>query len=92
MRLAAQTAAHRDRESTRAGSFGSDDPASLASWLLDEISRGMVPVWPSTRRCADRIAVGLGALREGRRLEVDRAVSLAPTGGSLDWSELLAAV
>lgn len=64
-------------------------PASLAARLLDEIGRGMIPVWPSTERYADRLLEGLMELRNTRGREVYRAVVLAPRDTQIDWREQL---
>ncbi len=64
-------------------------PIGLATRLLDEIARGMVPVWPTTRRHADRLVEGLELARERRGPEVIRAILRAPADGPLPWSRLL---
>lgn len=72
--------------------FSAEDPVSLAGWLLEEISRGMIPVWPSTRPYAERMAEGLAMLHPTRRREVMEAVEVAPDVSHLDWSSLLAPI
>jgi hypothetical protein len=67
-------------------------PAALAGCLLDEIERGMVPVWPTTERYADRLVDGLIELRGTREREVHRAVLLAPLDTQIDWPERLEAL
>ncbi len=72
--------------------FSAEDPTSLAGWLLEEISRGMVPVWPSTRPYAERMVEGLCRLHSTRRREVMTAVGIAPDASPLDWMTLLSPV
>lgn len=69
--------------------FSAEDPASLAGWLLEEISRGMHPVWPTTRRYAERMVQGLSMLHATRRDDVMCAIRAAPEHGHLDWPSLL---
>lgn len=64
-------------------------PVALATRLLDEIGQGMLPVWPSTERYADRLLEGLMELRGTRGREVYRAVVLAPRDTQIDWRERL---
>jgi len=72
--------------------FSADDSVSLASWLLEEISRGHMPVWPSTPRYAARIVEGMAFLHGTRREEVMAALSTVPWSAVLDWDRLLAPV
>ena len=65
-------------------------PTGLASRLLDEIAGGMVPVWPTTERYADRLVEGFETLMERRGPEVIRAILQAPSDGPLVWSRILA--
>ena len=74
---------------TKVTSLGSTTPAGLAGHLLTEISKGQVPVYPTTERIAERLVTGLVALQETRPLEVHRAVLLAPRDGNLDWPDLM---
>lgn len=67
-------------------------PAALAGTLLDEIERGMMPVWPTTDRYASRMVEGLTELRRTRPGEVYRAVVLAPVDTRIDWDGLLRTV
>ena len=64
-------------------------PTALAARLLDEIARGMMPVWPTTERYADRLVEGLMELRDTRGREVYRAVVMAPENCAIDWRERL---
>lgn len=66
-------------------SLGNAEPAALAGRLLDEIEGGMVPVWPSTERYADRLVRGLEILQTTRGPSVLRAVVDAPRDTVLDW-------
>lgn len=70
--------------------FSAEDPVSLAAWLLEEISRGLVPVWPSTPRYAARIVDGLVELHRTRAHDVMTALPTAPHGSVLDWQALFA--
>lgn len=69
--------------------FGDTRPIALANRLLDERARGMVPVWPTTDRYADRLVEGLEELLETRGTEVFAAIATAPTETTLDWPERL---
>lgn len=70
--------------------FSRDDPVSLATWLLEEVSRGLLPVWPSTQLFAVRIVAGLTSLHAVRRSEVMNALPTAPESAVVDWDMLLA--
>jgi hypothetical protein len=72
--------------------FSAEDSVSLATWLLEEISRGHIPVWPSTPRYAARIVEGMAVLHGTRRGEVMAALPTAPPSSVLDWDDLLAPV
>jgi len=72
--------------------FGDLRPVPFASRLLDERARGMVPVWPTTERYADRLVEGLEALRETRGPEVFAAIADAPKDTNLDWPARLSAL
>lgn len=67
------------------------DPVSLASQVLSEIARGMLPVWPSTQRFTGALALGMTILSRSRGPEVARAVAAAPHDGPVDWDRLLMA-
>lgn len=69
--------------------LGDTRPVALATWLLDERARGLVPVWPTTARLAQRLVEGLEILRETRGPEVIAAILAAPTDTSFDWPERL---
>lgn len=69
--------------------LGDTRPIALATWLLNERARGMVPVWPTTERNADRLVEGLEALSETRGPEVIAAILTAPADTALDWPERL---
>jgi len=64
-------------------------PLALARQLLDDIERGLLPVWPSTERYADRMVEGLEQISATRRTEVLRAVMLAPEHAVIDWRSRL---
>jgi len=60
-------------------------PLALARRLLDDIERGLLPVWPTTDRYADRMVEGLEQISVTRRTEVLRAIMLAPENAVIDW-------
>lgn len=65
------------------------DPASLASQLLSEMRRGLVPVWPTTERFAHALGLGLTILSRTRGPEVAMAVCAAPSSGPVDWDRII---